>query len=150
MWDLFENRHLFTAQSPTGERSRLYPLAQMHAILGPPPLDYLQRTKTSWEYFEDDGTRKGLTPIPDLSLQSSERRPLGTTRLVFWTSSAKCCCGTWRRGPQRRSCSRMPGSTIDYRLQDEPNQCTRCAIRALSLLRRLRGPMGATNSALAA
>ena len=55
----------------------------MYAILGLPPLDYLQRTETSWEYFETDGTWKALAPIPRKSLETSERRLSGDNKTRF-------------------------------------------------------------------
>lgn len=57
----------------------------MHATLGPPPLDYLQRTDTSWEFFEGDGSWKGLAPIPDRSLETCETRLSGDNKTRFLT-----------------------------------------------------------------
>ncbi len=83
IWDLFEKQHLFSAQSPSDDQSSEYHLAEMYAILGPPPLDYLQRTETSWEHFEVDGTCKDLVPIPNLSLETSERSLNGDNKARF-------------------------------------------------------------------
>ena len=55
----------------------------MYAILGPPPLDYLRRTETSWEYFETDGTWKAAAMIPNTSLETSERRLSGDNKAQF-------------------------------------------------------------------
>lgn len=46
-------------------------MAEMVAVLGPPPLDYLPRTETSWEYFDNTGNGKGAVEIPDISLEDS-------------------------------------------------------------------------------
>lgn len=83
IWDLFEGQHLFTAQGPTGEQLSKFHLAEMCALLGPPPLDYLQRSETSWEYFEKDGTWKNLAPIPASSLEASETRLSGASKTGF-------------------------------------------------------------------
>nr|POE82349.1 serine/threonine-protein kinase spk-1 [Quercus suber] len=55
-WELFEGEHLFKARGPTGDRLSKFHLAAMHAILGPPSLDYLRRSETSWEHLDKDGT----------------------------------------------------------------------------------------------
>ena len=55
----------------------------MVAVLGPPPLDYLQRTKTSWEYFDESGTWKGAVPIPNISLEHSESQLTGEDKASF-------------------------------------------------------------------
>lgn len=47
-------------------------MAEMVAVLGLRPLDYLQRTETSWEYFDSSGNWKGAVEIPDISLEDSE------------------------------------------------------------------------------
>ncbi len=80
---MFENKHLFNAQDGNGEGSSLYHMAEMVAILGPPPLDYLQRTETSWEYFDDSGKWKGAIAIPDLSLEVSEEQLDGENKALF-------------------------------------------------------------------
>lgn len=72
MWDLFEGRHLFHGNDPDGKGySTRAHLAEVMDILGPPPLDMLQRGKRSHEFFTDDGkylflaqhTRQRLTKI---------------------------------------------------------------------------------------
>lgn len=47
-------------------------MAEMVAVLGLRPLDYLQRTETSWEYFDSSGDWKGAVETPDISLEDSE------------------------------------------------------------------------------
>ena len=71
IWDILEGRQLFSARRPSGEHLSLFHLAEMYAMLGPPPLDYLQRSETSWKYFEKDGAWKNLAPIPATSLEAS-------------------------------------------------------------------------------
>ena len=55
----------------------------MVAILGPPPLDYLRRTKTSSEYFDEAGNWKGEARIPSMSLESSEENLEGEGKVLF-------------------------------------------------------------------
>lgn len=55
VWDLFERNRLFTARNPDGHYSERYHLAQMVAILGPPPLDFLQRAEKCKNFWDQDG-----------------------------------------------------------------------------------------------
>lgn len=80
IWHIFEGQNLFSVRGPNGDQLSEYHLAEMCAILGSPPLDYLQRTETSWEYFEPHGTWKAETSIPEISLKTSERRLSGDNK----------------------------------------------------------------------
>lgn len=55
----------------------------MVAVLGLPPLDYLQRTETSWEYFHNTGNWKVAVEIPSLSLEESEEQLEGENKALF-------------------------------------------------------------------
>ncbi len=55
----------------------------MVAVLGLPPLDYLQRTETSWEYFDNTGNWKGAIEIPSDSLEDSEEQLRGENKALF-------------------------------------------------------------------
>ncbi|KAL9028037.1 MAG: hypothetical protein Q9196_003531 [Gyalolechia fulgens] len=83
IWDIFENKHLFNAQDGEGEGSSLHHMAEMVAVLGPPPLDYLQRTKISQEYFDNTGNWQGAIEVPDISLEDSEEQLRGGKQLLF-------------------------------------------------------------------
>lgn len=83
IWDLFEDKHLFCARGPDGDQLSEYHLAEMVVILGPPPLEFLQRTQTSWKYFNADGTWKAATPIPELSLETMETQLDGVNKARF-------------------------------------------------------------------
>ena len=57
MWDLFEGRHLFYDHDMEHGRYRTRAhLAEVISLLGPPPLDLLQRGRRSHEFFTEDGT----------------------------------------------------------------------------------------------
>lgn len=82
-------------------------MAQMMAILGPPPLDFLQRSEKCKRFWDQDGrlssnsdfsdsiihnvfvayTLSGQwtneTPIPDISLESAEHRLQGEEKALF-------------------------------------------------------------------
>lgn len=82
-WDIFENKNLFHARNGDGQQLSLYHLAEMVAVLGLPPLEYLQRTKTSQKYFDDTGNWIGAFEIPDLSLENSEEQLEGENKASF-------------------------------------------------------------------
>lgn len=56
IWDVFEGRHLFHGQDPSGEgyMTRAH-LAEVIGLLGPPPLYLLERGVRSKEFFAEDG-----------------------------------------------------------------------------------------------
>jgi serine/threonine-protein kinase SRPK3 len=80
---VFENKHLFNAQDGNGKGSSLHHMAEMVAVLGLPPLDYLQRTETSWQYFDNTGSWKGAVEVPDISLEDSEEQLSGENKALF-------------------------------------------------------------------
>ena len=58
IWDLFENGNLFqTTGGPENKEDNVYHLAHMVALLGPPPADFLERTRTDrpWRWFDKEG-----------------------------------------------------------------------------------------------
>jgi nucleolar complex protein 3 len=56
IWDLYEDKHLFHGIDPIGKRylTRAH-LAELVAMLGPPPMDMLERGARSREFFDGDG-----------------------------------------------------------------------------------------------
>jgi serine/threonine-protein kinase SRPK3 len=55
----------------------------MVAILGPPPLELLQRSETSWEYFNTDGTLKDSFEVPEVSSEMAAKRLEGDKNALF-------------------------------------------------------------------
>ncbi|RMZ75253.1 hypothetical protein DV738_g5582, partial [Chaetothyriales sp. CBS 135597] len=88
IFDIFYAKYLFNAHDPeTDKLSNAYHLSEMVAYLGPPPLDFLQRSDTSWKYF-DRQSGKLLTGFDDLSnklssLDALEDRLEGQNRELF-------------------------------------------------------------------
>jgi hypothetical protein len=56
IWDLYEDKHLFYGIDPIEKRylTRAH-LAELVAMLGPPPMDMLERGARSKEFFDGDG-----------------------------------------------------------------------------------------------
>lgn len=58
-------------------------MAEMVAVMGLPPLDLLQRSETSWEYFDTTGNWKGAIEIANISLEDSEEQLSGENKALF-------------------------------------------------------------------
>ncbi|KAK4899984.1 hypothetical protein LTR27_002747 [Elasticomyces elasticus] len=84
LWDLLQPHTLFDPSDQNGEYSVQHHLAQMVAVMGPPPLDFLNRSERSWKYWDSDGTWQGDVPIPvGYSLETAEKRLKGEDREMF-------------------------------------------------------------------
>ena len=61
VWDLFEGGHLFTGHDPEVHRyrSRAH-LAEMIALLGPPPQELLAKGSASKKFFTEQGMESPL------------------------------------------------------------------------------------------
>ncbi|EQK99102.1 protein kinase domain-containing protein [Ophiocordyceps sinensis CO18] len=85
IWDVFQGRHLFHGEDPTGKgyTTRAH-LAEVIELLGPPPLDLLQRGVRSKEFFSEDG--KWIADVPIThgnSLEKEERFLTGENKDMF-------------------------------------------------------------------
>ncbi|KAK4495633.1 hypothetical protein PRZ48_012901 [Zasmidium cellare] len=103
IWDLVEPDRLFTARDENGRYSEEHHLAQMVSVLGPPPQDFLQRSRKCEKYWDQNGepgtTQQlghavaltyettgnwiGDVAIPDQSLAFKERRLSGNEKAHF-------------------------------------------------------------------
>ncbi|KAF1841371.1 kinase domain-containing protein [Cucurbitaria berberidis CBS 394.84] len=82
IWDLYEDKHLFHGNHPEdGRYMTKCHLAEVVAMLGPPPGDLLERGSRSKEFFDKEGTLLNAqtrgnwiadVPIPELTLESLE------------------------------------------------------------------------------
>ncbi|KAG5963288.1 hypothetical protein E4U56_002793 [Claviceps arundinis] len=64
-WELLEPKGLFQIYNyNNSEINEAFHLAHMVRILGPPPLDFLQRSPKSQKYWDDAGDWKGVVPLP--------------------------------------------------------------------------------------
>lgn len=65
-WDLLEPEslfHLYDADDPA--RNEAYHLANMTALLGPPPSEFLARSSKSREYWDENGKANDLCSVSD-------------------------------------------------------------------------------------
>ncbi|KKZ62424.1 hypothetical protein EMCG_03164 [[Emmonsia] crescens] len=84
VWDMFENRRMFDGLDPeTGKYGNRFHLASIVGLLGPPPLEFLQRSGCSPVYFDDKGNWKCLNPVLPVSWEDSERNLEGPNKKGF-------------------------------------------------------------------
>ncbi|OJD11042.1 CMGC/SRPK protein kinase [Emergomyces pasteurianus Ep9510] len=84
IWDMFENRRMFDCLDPkTGKYGNRFHLASIVGLLGPPPLEFLQRSERSSVYFDDRGNWKCLNPVLSVSWEDCERNLEGFKRKGF-------------------------------------------------------------------
>ncbi|ELR03273.1 hypothetical protein VC83_07278 [Pseudogymnoascus destructans] len=84
VWDMFENRRMFDGLDPeTGKYGNRFHLASIAGLLGPPPLEFLQRSECSSVYFDDRGNWKCLNPVLSVSWEDSERNLEGNNKKGF-------------------------------------------------------------------
>ena len=101
LWDLLEPKRLFAARGEDGRYSEHHHLAQMIAIMGPPPLDFIHRSEKSRLFWDGQGKRTrlrlctlrrliwwpgnwiGAVPIPEVSLDTAEERLEGDEKTSF-------------------------------------------------------------------
>ncbi|KAK2865345.1 hypothetical protein FQN49_003671 [Arthroderma sp. PD_2] len=69
VWDLAESNHLFFAKKDRILNDEQH-LAEMVSLMGPPPLEFLERSERSLEYWDSQGNWKGSIPIPEQSLET--------------------------------------------------------------------------------
>lgn len=55
IWDLFEHRHLFRARNPACKLDDGYHLAEIQAVLGSPPHEFLVRSERSHRFWDKNG-----------------------------------------------------------------------------------------------
>lgn len=74
IWDIFYDKHLFDAYDPiTNKLSNKYHISEMAAYLGPPPQRFLEKSETSWKYFDRSGRLiTGIDLTDKLSLEARE------------------------------------------------------------------------------
>ncbi|OJJ42004.1 hypothetical protein ASPZODRAFT_137574 [Penicilliopsis zonata CBS 506.65] len=92
IWDLFESRHLFRARNPARELDDGYHLAEMQAVLGSPPVEFLARSERSLFFWDENGNWKGAVPIPDYDLHTLEERLEGDEKDDFLRFLRRMLC----------------------------------------------------------
>ncbi|RAL05403.1 putative protein kinase [Aspergillus ibericus CBS 121593] len=102
IWDLFEDHHLFDSRGPDGLHSDAHLLADMVAVLGPPPVNFLRKSPQSQMYWDSLGQWKSAVQIPENSLEDSEEYLEGENKEMFLVFVRKMLC--WN--PEERQSAR--------------------------------------------
>ncbi|KAK1990263.1 kinase-like protein [Colletotrichum falcatum] len=76
VWDLFEGGRLFRAVKDARLDDEQH-LAEMTALLGPPPKTFLELSEKCRRYWDSEGNWIAATSIPDQSFESREIRLKG-------------------------------------------------------------------------
>ncbi|EAW16922.1 putative protein kinase [Aspergillus fischeri NRRL 181] len=99
IWDLFERRHLFKARNPERKLDDGYYLAEMQAVLGDPPLEFLAQSERSLQFWDKNGKWRGAAPVPDYNLNTLEERLQGDEKDEFLRFLRRMLC--WQ--PEERA-----------------------------------------------
>ncbi|KAK2809434.1 hypothetical protein FQN50_003893 [Emmonsiellopsis sp. PD_5] len=86
IWDLFEGRHLFgNIMDEQGHYDPFKHMAQVVALLGPPPKELMLRSETIGQCFDADGNWQAGNheKIPDISFEDLETRLAGNDKVLF-------------------------------------------------------------------
>lgn len=76
VWDLFQDHHLFDGRAPNGDQSDVHLLAEMQAMLGPPPLGFLCKSPQSQKYWDSSGRIPPNPPLRDRFSANSRDRTM--------------------------------------------------------------------------
>ncbi|KAK6442831.1 hypothetical protein LTR95_000937 [Oleoguttula sp. CCFEE 5521] len=99
LWDLLQPKRLFHPYDEGGRYSECIHLAQMSAIMGPPPVDFLRNSKKKDLYWDNEGQWKGPIAIPDMGLEIEDKKFEGEEQRLFlqlmrkmlkWEPDARC------------------------------------------------------------
>nr|POE76162.1 serine/threonine-protein kinase srpk [Quercus suber] len=108
VWDAFEGEHLFTGHDPEFDtyRGRAH-LAEMIALLGPPPPSLLARGNLTSKFFSEDGDFCAGISIPCArTLEHRETSLLGEDDLKDRESFLRFMRKMLQWEPEKRSCAR--------------------------------------------
>ncbi|RWA08519.1 hypothetical protein EKO27_g6589 [Xylaria grammica] len=84
-WDMLHDKKLFGIYDTNDQRlNDAHHLANMIALLGPPPLEYLKQSTTYLQFWNERGEWRGVVPIPrERTLESLEGSLTGEERVRF-------------------------------------------------------------------
>ncbi|CAI7568051.1 unnamed protein product [Penicillium crustosum] len=101
-WNIFQREPLFYAKDSKKEDSNAHHIAEVIAVLGPPPRELLQNNYYATEFFDSEGNWKGAAPIPSKTLEQREEILQGEQQQLFLAFMRKML--QWR--PEERSSAR--------------------------------------------
>ncbi|CAG8233561.1 unnamed protein product [Penicillium salamii] len=101
-WNIFQREPLFYAKDPENKDSTIHHIAEMIAVLGPPPGDMLQSNDYATKFFDSEGNWRGMAPIPSTTLEQREEFLQGAQQQLFLAFMRRML--QWR--PEDRSSAR--------------------------------------------
>ncbi|OJI83058.1 hypothetical protein ASPTUDRAFT_57031 [Aspergillus tubingensis CBS 134.48] len=82
-WDMVCTRTLFDGRNSDGIFDDRVHLAEMVAIMGPPPTDFIKRSKVGSVFWDEDGKWKELAPVPSMTLEERAADIQGPDKEAF-------------------------------------------------------------------
>ncbi|KAJ5594829.1 kinase-like domain-containing protein [Penicillium hispanicum] len=82
-WDLFQTGHLFYGRDARKQESDTHHLAEMIALLGPPPKNMIKSSEYATNFFNDEAKWNGAVPIPSITMEQLEGNLQGEQQQLF-------------------------------------------------------------------
>ncbi|PIG79649.1 protein kinase domain protein [Aspergillus arachidicola] len=82
-WDIVSSRTLINGKNLDGIFDDRVHMAELIALLGPPPPEFQKQRHLSSAFWEDSGKWKEVAPIPDITLENLAERVEGEDKEGF-------------------------------------------------------------------
>ncbi|PWY82595.1 CMGC protein kinase [Aspergillus eucalypticola CBS 122712] len=82
-WDMVCTRTLLDGRNSDGIFDNRVHLAEMVAIVGPPPTDFIKRSKVGSVFWDKNGKWKDLAPVPEMTLEERAADIQGPDKEAF-------------------------------------------------------------------
>ncbi|KAJ5587346.1 CMGC protein kinase [Penicillium hispanicum] len=83
-WDIVNSRTLFQGRNQDDIFDDRVHLAEMVALLGPPPKEFVNGSKVGHVFWDENGDWKNLAPVPDISVESLGANIKGEDKAGFF------------------------------------------------------------------
>ncbi|KAB8273728.1 kinase-like domain-containing protein [Aspergillus minisclerotigenes] len=82
-WDIVSSRTLINGKNPDGIFDDRVHMAQLVALLGPPPPEFRKQRHLSSAFWDESGNWKEVAPVPDITLESLAEKVEGEDKEGF-------------------------------------------------------------------
>ncbi|GLB17633.1 hypothetical protein AtubIFM61612_007513 [Aspergillus tubingensis] len=82
-WDIVCSKTLFDGRNSDGVFDDRVHLAEMIAIMGPPPADFIKRSKVGSVFWDEEGKWKDLAPVSNMTLEERAADIQGPDKEAF-------------------------------------------------------------------
>ncbi|KAL2867357.1 putative protein kinase [Aspergillus lucknowensis] len=97
-WDIVSLRTVIDGKNPNGVFDDRVHMAELVALLSPPPPKFREQKHLSSVFWDESGTWKEVVPIPDITLESLAKTVEVEDKEGFCGGSGRPCNGTPRTG----------------------------------------------------